>query len=106
MIEVKVPADLKSIRATSFGNLTRKELFYGTVGFVSAALLAIWGSRIMHQELVYLATMLVIAICTVPIILERSNKFGISAEEFIVNAFHFIIAKKNRPYENEESLYE
>jgi len=104
MIEVKAPADLRTLQATSFFNLHRKELFYVITGLISITLLIAFGNNVLHQELVYFLTMFISIAVAAPIVIERSGLFGVSSEEFFVNAVHFALSQKKRIYLYREEI--
>ena len=98
MIEVKVPADINAIVATSFFNLKRKDIFY----IVLALILVIPLNFLMPIGISIFLTMIIFIIFFIPILIEHSNLFGISSEEFIMNIIRFTFSEKKRHYESED----
>jgi len=97
MIEIKVPADINAIVATSFFNLKRKDIVYIVLAIVVIVVL----NFLLHTVAAIFLTMLVVLIFAIPILIEHSNLFGISSEEFIMNIVRFTISHKKRHYESE-----
>ena len=97
-IQVKVTADIKSLKSTGWLNLKWKEIFYLLFSLFIVVLMMVFGTRVLHQEIVYFSTMIIMALGALPIAIERSGKFGITSEEFVINIIHFMIIKKKRAY--------